>query len=162
MSNEQTRHCRHMGDDGTPCKAHPLHNRQYCFFHDPAMKTKRAAAGRDGGLMRAQRALADLKVPPDLLTQPLHTDAEISELLREVIVRFCRGEITLRLATTITYMCSILMQSRQKADLGNPIEALVATGTADVETALVQHLFAHDSEAGLEQKLALPGYLLHL
>ena len=60
MTGEPTRHCAHMNDDGTECKAHPQGYSEYCFFHDPLMdplmKDERAAASRAGGVTSTQRA----------------------------------------------------------------------------------------------------------
>jgi hypothetical protein len=114
MTSHETPRCHYTGDSGTPCKAHPLEGRKYCFFHDPAMKKKRAAAGRNGGLMRGQRALAGLKLPPDMFTRPLQTPTDAADLLRETIARFCRGEIDARLAETVTYMANSLLHAWNK------------------------------------------------
>jgi hypothetical protein len=111
MIGHETRRCHHTDDSGTPCKAHPLEGRKHCFFHDPAMKKKRAAAGRHGGLMRGQRALVGLKLPVDMFTGPLETPDHVAALLREAIARFCRGEIDACLADTVTYMANSLLHA---------------------------------------------------
>jgi hypothetical protein len=78
------------------------------------MKKKRAAAGRHGGLMRGQRALAGLKLPPDMFTRPLQNPSDAADLLRETIARFCRGEIDARLAEMVTYMTNSLLHAWNK------------------------------------------------
>lgn len=141
MTSQPSRHCRHIGEDGIQCKAHPLVGRAYCFFHDPAMKKKRAAAGRDGGLMRGQRALARLKLPPDMFTRPLETVYDLADLLSETISRFLRGEIDARLAETITYMTNSLMHAWNKAPQAGEWPALgCEVPCPDTKEAMVELL----------------------
>jgi hypothetical protein len=78
------------------------------------MKKKRAAAGRHGGMMRGQQALAGLKLPVDMFTGPLEAPDHVAALLKEAIARFCRGEIDARLAMTITYMTNSLLRAWNK------------------------------------------------
>jgi len=41
-TNHNQPHCYHKTKDGSDCKATPQTNKQYCFFHDPEAKQKRA------------------------------------------------------------------------------------------------------------------------
>jgi len=45
-------HCIHMRNDGGYCQSPPQTGKSYCFSHDPEQEEKRAAAQRNGGLMR--------------------------------------------------------------------------------------------------------------
>jgi len=126
MTSAQPRHCCHTSDDGTQCKAHPLVGGKYCFFHDPAMKKKCRAAGRNGGLMRGQRALAGLRLPPGMFTGPLQTPSDLAELLNETLARFCRGEIDLRLVSAVTRMTNSLLQAWNRASAQDDYSGLGA------------------------------------
>jgi hypothetical protein len=116
MFNDTTRKCSHVGDDGSRCKAAPMRRRKYCFFHDPAMKKRRQAASRDGGMRRGQKALADLRMPPDLFTKPLefHSNADLAELMRQMLVRLCRNEINPLLVSIVEHVVKTMMRAREE------------------------------------------------
>src|SRR5437879_10895915 len=46
------RRCRYAKADGRPCRMAPLHDRPYCFSHDPERAEEAAEARRLGGLRR--------------------------------------------------------------------------------------------------------------
>src|SRR5229473_2389268 len=64
--NPEPSRCHHTSEDGTNCKAPPQSGKDYCFFHDPAQKEKRAEANRNGGAMRGRREEAPPLLPPNL------------------------------------------------------------------------------------------------
>jgi hypothetical protein len=47
-----TRGCVYAKADGQPCRMAPLHDRPYCFSHDPERAAEAAEARRIGGLRR--------------------------------------------------------------------------------------------------------------
>lgn len=47
-----TRRCAYAKADGQPCRMAPLHDRPYCFSHDPERAAEAAEARRLGGLRR--------------------------------------------------------------------------------------------------------------
>jgi hypothetical protein len=47
-----TRRCAYAKSDGQPCQMRPLHERPYCFAHDPERAAEAAEARRLGGLRR--------------------------------------------------------------------------------------------------------------
>jgi hypothetical protein len=47
-----TRGCVYAKADGQPCRMAPLHDRPYCFSHDPERAAEAAEARRLGGLRR--------------------------------------------------------------------------------------------------------------
>jgi len=46
------RRCAYAKADGQPCRMAPLHDRPYCFSHDPERAAEAAEARRLGGLRR--------------------------------------------------------------------------------------------------------------
>jgi hypothetical protein len=46
------RRCAYAKADGQPCRMAPLHDRPYCFSHDPERAAEAAEARRIGGLRR--------------------------------------------------------------------------------------------------------------
>ena len=51
-----TRGCVYAKADGQPCRMAPLHDRPYCFSHDPARAAEAAEARRLGGLRRKKES----------------------------------------------------------------------------------------------------------
>lgn len=49
--------CRYRKDDGEPCKAPPLRDSEYCFWHDPDHAEAAAEARRLGGLRRRRETV---------------------------------------------------------------------------------------------------------
>jgi hypothetical protein len=48
--------CAYAKADGQPCRMAPLHDRPYCFSHDPDRATEAAEARRLGGLRRRKES----------------------------------------------------------------------------------------------------------
>jgi hypothetical protein len=149
MLKDTTRRCSHIGADGAQCMAAPMRRKQYCFFHDPAMKTKRLAASRDGGLRRGQKGLASLRMPDDMFTKPLefHTNADLAELARLMLVRLCRNEINPLLATIAEQLVRTMMRARENAERGQewaPAPAPIEDDAA--ENPLLEHVLSRMTE----------------
>jgi hypothetical protein len=51
-----TRGCVYAKADGQPCRMAPLHDRPYCFSHDPERAAEAAEARRLGGLRRKKES----------------------------------------------------------------------------------------------------------
>ena len=47
-----TSHCAHVHPNGQPCRAFPIKDSRYCFWHDPAKAEELAEAQRLGGMRR--------------------------------------------------------------------------------------------------------------
>jgi hypothetical protein len=152
MQNDTTRQCSHIGEDGIQCKAAPMRRKQYCFFHDPAMKTKRLAASRDGGLKRGQRTLASLRLPPDMFTKRLefHTYADIAELLRRVMVGLCDGSVNPLLASIVEQLVKTMLQARRRAEHDHDHDEdwadFVTTGKGAVDNLVAERLLSRLTE----------------
>ena len=50
------RRCAYAKEDGQPCRMAPLHDRPYCFSHDPERAAEAAEARRLGGLRRKKES----------------------------------------------------------------------------------------------------------
>jgi len=72
------RRCAYAKADGQPCRMAPLHDRPYCFSHDPDRAAEAAEARRLGGLRR--RKEGTIAVAYDL--PGLDTVAGIRRLLQ--------------------------------------------------------------------------------
>ena len=54
-----SRRCAYAKADGQPCRMAPLHDRPYCFSHDPERAEEAAEARRIGGLRRKKEGTID-------------------------------------------------------------------------------------------------------
>ncbi|HTC92983.1 MAG TPA: hypothetical protein VK699_05975 [Terriglobales bacterium] len=146
---DQVRRCAHKRADGTQCKAHPQQGRDYCFFHDPAQKKKRAAASRDGGRMRAYRAEHYLDLPEELLANPLLSLADIAAFLGQTITLLSRGEIDVHAATSLGYLASLLLKTMERASPGGEDSGSGRVFSPMIENLLIQGLLLnHSAEPG--------------
>src|SRR6266849_6052369 len=107
--NPEPSRCHHTSDEGTACNAPPQSGKDYCFFHDPAQKEKRAEANRNGGAMRGRREEAAPLLPPNLPPLSLKTPAAVAGLYEETINQVRQGQIDLRAANTIGYLATMLL-----------------------------------------------------
>ena len=146
---DQPRHCAHKRANGTQCKALPQQDKEYCSFHDPALKKKRAAAGRDGGRMRANRAEHYLDLPEEMLANPLRSLADIAAFLGQTITLLSRGEIDVHAATSLGYLASLLLQTTERASPGGEDSGSGRVFSPMIENLLIQGLLLnHSAEPG--------------
>ena len=122
ISIKQFRRCSHQPDNGTRCKANAQTGSEFCFFHDPALAEKRAAARKAGGIARSRRVTLDADFP----VKPLRTVAEVIELLGETINQVRRGEIDSRVSNAIGYLSGILLGAIEKGSFEGRLAALEA------------------------------------
>jgi hypothetical protein len=107
--------CCHQRSDGTECKANPRKGSQYCFFHDPAVEEKRAAARRAGGVIRGRNAQANAQAIPVLaaylLAKPLRESSGVAEFLNEAASQFCQGKIDSRDANVLRHFALAVLRT---------------------------------------------------
>lgn len=119
-SDGSSRHCKYRRENGTYCKAKALHKSLFCFFHDPAVSKKRAAARKAGGVARTRK----VTLPANLPFKQLQTMAEVVELLGETINQVRRGELDLRISNAIGYLSGILLNAIEKRSFAERLAAL--------------------------------------
>ncbi len=105
-TNQQPHRWYHKTKDGSECKATPQTGKQYCFFHDPATREKRAEARRAGAAVRNQTTL-----PPNLPMKSLQKPGDVIELLGEVLKRVNQGDLDLRTANTMGYISNLVLNA---------------------------------------------------
>ncbi len=110
MHSKQLSRCRHEREDGTQCKAHPQTSKQYCFFHDPALKKERKAAQRAGGMARFSKPV---KAP--IAPKSLKTPSDVVELVNETIDQLLCGQLDPESCYTIGLLSSLLLDAMRKS-----------------------------------------------
>jgi hypothetical protein len=102
--------CAYAKEDGQPCRMAPLHDRPYCFSHDPERAAEAAEARRLGGLRRKKEGT--IAIAFDL--PGLDTVAGIRRVLEIVVADsvgqehgIARGRVLISAATAATNLLKV-------------------------------------------------------
>jgi len=123
------RRCAYAKADGQPCRMAPLHDRPYCFSHDPERAAEATEARRLGGLRR--RKEGTIAVAYDL--PGLDTVAGIRRLLEIVVtdgVGLENGVARLRVLIATAGAATNLLKVGELEDRLAALELAVATTRA--------------------------------
>ena len=122
------RRCVYAKADGQPCRMSPLHDRPYCFSHDPERAAEAAEARRLGGLRRKKEGT--IAVAYDL--PGLDSVAGIRRLLEIVVtdgVGLENGVARLRVLIASAGAATNLLKVGELEDRVAHLEAAVAGHT---------------------------------
>src|SRR5712692_4560831 len=103
--------CQYISKIGSRCQADPQTGKAYCFFHDPDLKSKQAAARRQGGEARSRQTEPEITLPPNLPVIRLEKASDVFELLSQTVNHFRRGQMDMRAAKAIAYLASLLLRA---------------------------------------------------
>jgi hypothetical protein len=124
------RRCTYAKADGQPCQMAPLHDRPYCFSHDPERAEEAAEARRLGGLRR--RKEGTIAVAYDL--PGLDSVAGIRRLLDIVVtdgVGLDNGIARLRVLISTASAATNLLKVGEFEERLTALEAAVGQREAD-------------------------------
>ena len=119
------RRCAALRRDGSACHAAPLHERPYCFLHDPERAIEADEARRLGGIRR--RREGTLTVAYDL--ESLDNADGIRRLLDIVVTEALSLDNGLGRLRVLIAAGSVAIRLRETAELEARIEALEAVGS---------------------------------
>lgn len=122
MPTDTSPRCQYQRNNTSRCKAHAQNGSPFCFFHDPARDSQRAAARKAGGIARTRSVVLPAHTP----IKSLRTAADVGELLGETINQVRRGEIDLRVSNAIGYLSGILLSAIEKSSLEERLATLEA------------------------------------
>jgi len=128
------RRCAYAKADGEPCAMAPLHDRPYCFAHDPERAAEAAEARRLGGLRR--RKEGTIAVAYDL--PGLDTVAGIRRLLDIVVtdgVGMDNGIPRLRVLISTATAATNLLKVGELEERLAAVEAAVGQHSSDEDAA---------------------------
>src|SRR5712691_1989365 len=106
VNQPETPPCCHQHEDGTNCKAPAQSGKDYCFFHDPAQKEKRAEANRNGGAMRGRREEAMPLLPPNPPQVSFKTFDDVGQFFEQVTNYVLQGQMDARTANCLRQLAS--------------------------------------------------------
>jgi hypothetical protein len=104
--------CEMIKSNRERCRAMAMAGSQYCFFHDPTAAEARKAAQRQGGQANGLEVL-----PADVADVPLHSGKDVAAFLAETINQVRKGRVSPKIASTVGYLCSLLMKALDTTDL---------------------------------------------
>src|SRR6266851_8096765 len=104
--NPEPSRCHHTSDEGTACNAPAQTGKDYCFFHDPAQKEKRAEANRNGGAMRGRREEAMPLLPPNPPLVSFKTFDDVGQFFEQVTNYVLQGQMDARTANCLRQLAS--------------------------------------------------------
>ncbi len=117
------RTCCFRKDDGTPCRAAPLRDGDYCLWHSPEHAEEVAEARRLGGLRRRK----ERTVASAYDFQGLGTVTEIRRLVEVAAVDTLSLENSLARSRTLAYLAQVSVNLLDKGELESRLEALEDT-----------------------------------
>src|SRR6266852_6644799 len=106
VNHSETPPCCHQHEDRTNCKAPAQSGKDYCFFHDPAQKEKRAEANRNGGAMRGRREEAMPLLPPNPPLVSFKTFDDVGQFFEQVTNYVLQGQMDARTANCLRQLAS--------------------------------------------------------
>ena len=112
--------CKGISGLGEPCKARPLTESDYCFFHDPASQHDRQEAQRKGGSKSSR--LHVLSSPPSDFD--LSNPHEIAKLLTYTANRVLRGELDPKTAYALGYLGDCALRARNAGAIAERLDRL--------------------------------------
>lgn len=114
------RACKFVKDNGERCRAAPLRNSDFCFWHDPAVARERAEARRLGGLRRRrEKATSEIYNWAGLENVP-----EVRRLLEVAVMDTLGLDNSPARSRTLGYLASLSLKALQVGELEARLAAL--------------------------------------
>ena len=104
--------CACKKTNGARCKAKPMVDSEFCFFHNPATASKRTEAQRAGGRRNKASVLS-----PNIPTLALRNVEDVVSLVADTINRTRCGQLDTRVGNTIGYLSGILLKALEAGNL---------------------------------------------
>ena len=103
--------CQFIKTDGRKCQAYAVDGSNYCFWHDPKLSQKRAAARKKGGFnrhvgKRSNRSSYDVETIQDVM-----------EILKDALNDALLLENSQSRARTVGYLSQILIKGIETSEL---------------------------------------------
>ena len=117
-----SRTCKERNDKGTPCRAAPLRDSDYCVFHDPEHTAAMQEARRLGGLRR--RREGTVAIAYDF--EGLQSIQQIRRLVEVAALDALGLENSLSRSRTLGYLAQVSTSLLEKGELEERLEAVEA------------------------------------
>jgi uncharacterized small protein (DUF1192 family) len=114
------RTCRYRKDDGQPCRATPLHDSDFCFWHSPEHAEEVAEARRLGGLRRRR----EKTVSGAYDFEGLADVVQVRRLLEIAVLDTLSLENSVARSRTLAYLAQVALKALEVGELAERIDAL--------------------------------------
>ena len=114
--------CRAKNEDGEPCRQLPVHDSEFCFWHDPAHADEAAEARRLGGLRRRKEKA--IEGAYDL--GGLEDVASIRRLLEIAAADTLSLENSIARSRTLGYLAGVALKALEVSHIEDRLQALEA------------------------------------
>jgi hypothetical protein len=116
------RACKGVNAKGEPCKSPPLHESEFCVFHDPSNAEAMQEARRLGGMRRKREAT--VAVAYDF--EGLESISQIRRLVEVAANDTLGQENSLGRSRTLGYLAQIAASLHEKGELADQVAAIEA------------------------------------
>ncbi len=120
-ANMQVMPCKARNDRGEPCSSPRMEGSEYCFFHNPAVAEKRAAARKQGGINRRQG-----KATKPVGSVQAQTPEDVLTLVEQALADCLTLENSITRNRAIGYLASIALKTQEVGELDRRLVALEA------------------------------------
>ncbi len=132
------RQCANRKENGQPCRAAPLTNKEFCFWHSPENAEEVAEARRLGGLRRRR----EVAVAGAYDFAGLGTVEDIRRLLEVAALDVLGLENSIARARTLAYLAITAIKLLEVGELEERLNALEAA--VNVQGSLAEPIFDAD------------------
>jgi len=112
--------CRFQKPNGEPCRATPMRDEEYCFWHHPEHAEEAAEARRLGGLRRRKEKITQGAYDFD----GLQTVSQIRRLLEVAAVDTLGLENSVARSRTLAYLSQVALKALEVGELEERVQAL--------------------------------------
>ena len=115
--------CSFVKDDGQPCRAAPLRDSDYCFWHSPEHTREAAEARRLGGLRRRRE-----KITSNVYQfEGLDSVVQIRRLLDIAVLDTLSLDNSVARSRTLAYLCQVGFKALEVGELEERLAVLEQT-----------------------------------
>lgn len=115
-------YCQQKTKTGSPCRAYAVTGSNYCWSHDPGLRTQRTQARQNGGTARHGRKILYSTSAP----VTLNTIADVLKLLESEVNAVLMLEISLSRGQTIARLAGAFVSAFQVGEIEQRVALIEA------------------------------------
>ena len=116
------RTCKAKTDDGSPCRANPQRDTDYCYMHDPAHTEEMAEARRLGGLRRRK----EKTVAQAYDIGELDNVSDIRRVIQIATLDTLALENSIARSRTLAYLAGVSLKALEVSEIDERLRSLEA------------------------------------
>jgi hypothetical protein len=118
------RSCKGENKDGSPCRATPLSDQDFCFFHSPNRDRERKAAKSKAGKVTALRFQGLEHLPADGPDFELKGVEDCKVLLERIINLTVKGKLAHQISNCVGQLLGVYLRSHESGEIERRLKAL--------------------------------------